>query len=81
MLFLQLGSLGEVPCCPTLAFLITKQYRLVSLLCLTVSLHSYGLSLWLSDGKHLSSKENEFVVFLCLRDFFTPELLNLKNTA
>lgn len=41
----------------------------------------YGCLLAMFLGKHLSSKENELVVFLRLRDFFTPELVNLKNTA
>lgn len=55
-------------------FPISWHYRLVSLLCFTIALQPYSLSLRLSVDnvldKHLSMEENGFSVFLSLRDFY-----------
>lgn len=83
-LFLQVGSLGGVPCCPSKAFLITQHYRSLLLLCLTIAFLPYSFFMAVCQQCLLTNSfpsEKTGLLFFCVSGIFTPELVNLKNTA
>lgn len=86
VLFLQAGSLGEVPwCCSTkysLPFLVLQSASFpLSYYCSSALQFNFTSVCWQCPLTSIFPSKKMGSAFFCLSGIFTPELVNLKNSA